>query len=143
MKQAFTHNSLRRMLLVALTILSFATQASAGSTWYAYYTKLTAYPTGKGQVYADQDYNQKTTEWKAEQEMKFTATTGLFYGYALPATGYKLAGFSQASKDAEGTLVFNDSIMTSENPGALTATSSYTDNPTGGTDVTSDSATVA
>jgi hypothetical protein len=143
MKQAFTHNSLRRMLLVALTILSFATQANAGSTWYAYYTKITAYPTGKGQVYASLNSDEKSIEWKAEQEMKFTSTGGIFFSFAQPAAGYKFAGFSQATKDTEGSLVFNDSIITTENPGVITTTSSYTDNPTGSSDITSDSATVA
>lgn len=143
MKKVFTHNSVRRMLFVALTVLSFATQANAGSTWYAYYTKLTAYPTGKGQVYADVNSVEQVSNWQNEQELQFTATSGNFYGYAQPAIGYKLAGFSKATTDETGRLVFSDVIIGTDNPSYIETNSSYTDNPTGDTSITSDSATVS
>lgn len=137
----------RRLALVFTAVLAFAANAEAGSTWYAYYTRLAAYPTGQGTVYASKNYNDVNASdlanYSAEQDLKFTATTGMFYGFAQPAAGYKLAGFSQATADENGEFVFSDSIISTSLPATLTASSSYTDNPTGDQSVTSDSATVS
>ena len=124
----------RRLALVFTAVLAFAANAEAGSTWYAYYTRLAAYPTGQGTVYASENYNDVNASdlanYSAEQDLKFTATTGMFYGFAQPAAGYKLAGFSQATADENGEFVFSDSIISTSLHATLMASSSYTDNHT-------------
>lgn len=129
------------MLLVAFT--ATVLQAHAGSTWYAYYGQLNAWPTGAGEVYLSQD-NQVAADqiqWGAQSETKFVSTVGSVYGFAKPAEGWILAGFSQAKFDENDQPVFNDSIATTANPGYLTVNNTVTDDPSG--QGGSDSATVA
>ena len=146
MKREFTLVC-RRLALALIAVLSFAANADAGSTWYAYYTRLVAYPTGQGKVYASTNYSDPNAKDQAnygdEQELKFTATIGSFTAFASAANGYKLAGFSQAKTDENGEFVFSDSIISTSCPASLTASSSYTDNPTDDQSVTSDSSYVS
>lgn len=143
MMREFTLSSCRRLIAAAAMVLGFASTASAGSAYYAYYGKLVSYPTGAGQVYASTDYDIPESDcvWDNESELKFVSQIGSYYAYAKPANGWLLAGFSKATMaDDYSSYEFSDELLSYENPGYLTMESSITDDPTG---AASDSATVA
>lgn len=130
MKRDFTFS---RVLVLLAVAVSFALNVKAGSTWYAYYAQLNAYPTGAGQVYVDQQPNlapQAITEWGEHSETQFVATSGGVYGYVKPAQGWILAGFSEATVDENGeNPTFNDKITVKTQPGLLTLPNTVTDDP--------------
>lgn len=135
----------KRVLALLVVAVSFVLNAKAGSTWYAYYAQLNAYPTGAGQVYLSPDYDldpAAITDWKDVDEKEFVALSGDINGYAKPAAGWILAGFSEATFDENGeNPTFSEEIVVRGNPGALTVPSTVTDDAAGTGE--SDSTTVS
>lgn len=127
--KAFKH-----LLTLAIVLLVSNTTASANEAFYDYYGKLQAYPTGAGKVYADAtDTNISTKESgeafsdnmgtpSDEVDVKFmcqSVNNSYFNAYAIPADGWILAGFSGCKKDQDDNHIFNDSIVSRDNPASL------------------------
>lgn len=133
-------STLKKALLSIVAVMACTVNANAYATYYAYYERLVAYPTGAGQVYINENQASDKITWTDESETQFVSTYGGAYGYAKPADGWIFAGFSKAGGNAaNGEYLYNDTIVTTENPGYLTIESTVTDNPSG----TSDSSKVA
>jgi len=145
MKKSFTLVSYARRLLMILALVAISTMTYAGSDGYFdYYIDLEAYPTGAGTVYADAgtytvpepdniEFFDFTTP--AEKVTIKYCTTGSMMGYnahAVPADGWIFAGFSGATRDANGDFVFSDEIKCTDNPGwlSVTSTTQYDDETT-------------
>lgn len=134
-------STLKKTLLSIVAVMACTVSANAAATYYAYYERLVAYPTGAGQVYINENSTSDEITWTDEAETQFVNTYGGAYGYAKPADGWIFAGFSKAGGNAaNGEYLYSDSIVTTENPGYLSIESTVTDDPNG---TSSDSSKVA
>lgn len=128
-------STLKKALLSIVAVMACTVNANAYATYYAYYEKLVASPTGAGQVYINENPTSDEITWTDEAETQFVSTYGGVYAYAKPADGWIFAGFSKAGGNAaNGEYLYNDSIITTENPGYLSIESTVTDNPSGSSD---------
>lgn len=138
----------KRFVLALVAVVSFAVNANAGSTFYAYYDKLVSYPTGAGTVYATTEYSTTPTDdqYASEQEWKQVSTAGSYYAFAKPTAGWLFASISAATPEVDangeptGNFVYSDSIVATGNPAYVELSSNITDDAQG---EKSDSSTVA
>lgn len=130
-----------KALLTVVALLSFSTHAFAGDTsWYAFYDKISVYPTGAGKVYADVDASYSTTDANGEPfsdtttpaeelDVKFTTNSqyGLVNAHVQTADGWNFVGFYEATLDENYDTVFKDSIASySEKAASLSVTATVT-----------------
>ncbi len=135
--------AIKHLLVLAVVFLASNTTAWAGDvTYYDFYAKLKAYPSGAGEVYADTTSNnigskldgtpfsENMSTPAEEVDVMFMyqyGNTGYFDAYAKPAEGWIFAGFSGCKKDQDDNHIFNDSIVSRANPASLTLTSNISD----------------
>lgn len=137
-KRLFRILSLTMVLLLGNTTHVFA----GGTKFYDFYATLEAYPTGAGKVYAEEPAGATTSDDEASDlyadmrtpaeivDVKFISegadANATYTAYAIPADGWILAGFSVASVVNDGefdNFVFNDDIVSYENPAQMSVTS--------------------
>ncbi|MBR6287484.1 MAG: hypothetical protein IKR18_10985 [Bacteroidaceae bacterium] len=132
-------SSLRRITVIITALLFFSLYASSGNWLYAYYTKITVYPTGSGQIYMS-DYNElpeDQIEYADSVESKEVGVIAMNkYVYAKPKPGYMFVGISRDNPIYEGdslvgysTSTEYNSIVNFRNPAELSYTSNITDVP--------------
>ncbi len=137
LKRVFKH-----LLVLAVVFLASSPAAWAGEAAYNdFYATLKAYPTGAGEVYVDTvesgnlykneagtPYSEAITTPAEEVAVKFLyeyGNTAYFDACAKPAEGWIFAGFSGCKKDQDEEHVFNDSIVSRDNPASLALISHY------------------
>jgi len=139
----------KHLLVLVFVLLSSTTSAFAGEeSYYDFFVNLTAYPSGAGKVYAEVDKDNNIIEDQngnpfspemgvpAENvEVKFMykyGDTAYFNAYAVPTDGWILAGFSGCKIDVQtGDHLFNDSIVSRDNPANLSIISHFSDKDQG------------
>lgn len=139
----------KQMLVLGIVLLASTSSAFAGDeSYYDYFVKLKTYPSGAGLVYANADngtnltqdqmgnpFSENMTTPSDEIDVKFMAqyiSTGYFNAYATPADGWIFAGFSGCKIDEKtGEHLFNDSIVSRDNPANLSIFSHYSDKEQG------------
>ena len=89
----------KRLSLLAVLVCSTVVASAGEMSYHYYYAKMQALPTGKGLVYAD-TVSTTTPSYQDSQDFKFMENSSnqdpsvTFYGWAQPAEGYLLAGWS-------------------------------------------------
>lgn len=123
------------MKMAMIAMLAFvATDAMAGSYYYAMHTLVTSHPTGKGLVYSSFDYTPEEDVadelFKPESELQEAPSSLGIYIYNKPAEGYRFAGYSKATFNEMGEPVFNDSVVTTSSYLELDNESTFDDQAT-------------
>ena len=105
MKKISTFFKKQRMLLSLLAVAFAANANAASSYWYACNVQVDAYPTGAGEVYITEDYNDVPDD-NAYSESKTLEFVKLsfqsFYAFAKPAEGWQVIGAVKDTLDANG-----------------------------------------
>lgn len=112
MKKISTFFKKQRMLLSLLAV-AFAANANASSNWYACNVQVDAYPTGAGEVYITEDYNDVPDDnaYSDSQTLEFVKQiTQSFYAFAKPAEGWQVIGAVKDTLDANGDWVELDEL---------------------------------
>lgn len=122
-----TLSPLRRFALTVVALLFVSLYANAYETYYAFYTKVSAYPSGKGQVYLSASNSETPTDdqYQDAAEEQVVDLSYTRYVYAKPAPGYIFAGLSQDSIEYSefGEVVdyhYSGVITSWGNPASLT-----------------------
>lgn len=139
MKKNYTIKRCCKLLMLVLSLTASSNAFAGGNGFWDFWATLTPYPTGAGKVYAELystatalpadndmymgDFTQPSEETiNIQYTGSFTPMT--YTATAAPADGWIFAGFSGATRDADGNFVFSDVIQTTNNPGSLSVTSS-------------------
>ncbi len=106
-----------KKLFTLLVGMCLASVSFAASDYYANYVQLNAYPEGLGKVYVSlKEETPADDQWEDVAELSYVSMYENFYLHAQPVAGYQFAGFSEATFDETETPVFNEFVISLENP---------------------------
>ncbi len=133
-RELLSTKAFKHLLALAIVLLFSTSSALAGEGYYDFFATLKAYPSGAGKVYADATESNISKKQSGEAfsenmgipsdevEVKFMCqylNESFFKAYAIPVDGWILAGFSGCKKDQDDNHIFNDSIVSRDNPASL------------------------
>lgn len=134
----------KQVLALAVVFVASTISAFAGEqAYYDYYANLTVYPSGTGKVYVTDEASDSRIftdavglpmsdmQTPAENiEVKYIYQYSESMGFnakAIPNDGWIFAGFSACTKNEAGEHIFNDNIISKDNPGYLGLTAKISD----------------